>query len=54
MRELVKAIDAHVDLEATSNLNTVEDAQVQQPPIEDVPIQQANKMAHRLHNDPSV
>ena len=54
MRELVRAIDAHVDLEATSNLNTVEDAQVQQPPIEDVPIQQANKMAHRLHNDPSV
>ena len=54
MRELVKAIDAHVDLEATSNLNTIEDAQVQQPPIEDVPIQQANEMAHRLHNDPSV
>ena len=28
MRELVRAIDTHVDLEATSNLNTVEDVQV--------------------------
>ena len=54
MRDLVRAIDAHVDLEATSNLNTIEDAQVQQPPIEDVPSQQANEAAHRLHNDPSV
>ena len=25
MRELVREIDAHVDLEATSNLNTIED-----------------------------
>ena len=28
MRELVRAIDAHVDLEATSNFNTIEDVQV--------------------------
>ena len=54
MRDLVRAIDAHVDLEATNNLNTIEDAQVQQPPIEDVPSQQANEAAHHLHNDPSV
>ena len=54
IRELVRAIDAHVDLEATSNLNIIEDAQVQQPPIEDVPSQQANEATHCSHNDPSV
>ena len=44
MRELVRVIDTHmetVDLEVTSNLNTVENTQVQQPPAdsptEDVP-----------------
>jgi len=29
MRELVRAIDSHVDLEASSNLNTAEDTQIQ-------------------------
>ena len=40
MKELVREIDTHaetVDLEATSNLNAVEDAQIQKPPIEDAP-----------------
>ena len=54
MRELVRAIDAHVDLEATSNLNTTKDAQVQQPPIKDVLGQQADEAAHLPHNDPFV
>ena len=42
MRELVQAIDAHVDLEVTSNPNTTEDAQFQQLPTEDVLEQQAD------------
>ena len=45
MRELVRAIDIHVDLEATSNLNTTKDVQVQQPPPENVLGQQANEVA---------
>ena len=43
IRELVRAIDTHVNLKATSNLNTIEDAQVPQPPTEDVPSQQADE-----------
>ena len=54
MRELVRAIDSHVDLEATSNLNIAEDAQVQQPPTKDVPGQQANEATHLSFIDPSV
>ena len=41
----MKVINTHVDLKATSNLNTTNDAQVQQPPTEDVPSQQADEAA---------
>jgi len=54
MRELVRAIDTHVDLEATSNLNTAEDTQVQQPPTEDVPGQQADEAAQLPPTDPTI
>ena len=42
MRELVKAINAHIDPEVTSHPNIAEDIHSQQPPIEDVLEQQAD------------
>ena len=53
MRELVQAIDTHVEivsLEVTSNLNE----EVQQPPAVDVPDRQANDVVHLPPTDPSV
>ena len=54
MREPVRVINTHVDLEATSNLNTTNDAQVQQPPTKDVLGQQANEAIHLPLTDPPV
>ena len=54
MRELVRAIDTHVDLEATSNLDIAEDVWVEQPPTKDVPNQQADEATHLPFTDPSV
>ena len=57
MRELVQAIDTHVEivsLEVTSNLNAVENEEVQQPPAEDVPDRQADDAVHLPPIDPSV
>ena len=56
MRELVQAIDTHVDtvdLEITSNLNVADYAQGQQPPTEGVPSQQADD-AQLPPTDPAV
>ena len=57
MRELVRAIYTHVDtvdLEVTSNLNVADDTQSQQPPIKDIPSQQANKATELPSTDPVV
>lgn len=57
MQELVQAIDTHMetdDLEVTSNPNTIEDVQMQQPPTKDVPDQQAGDAVHAPPTNPSI
>ena len=61
MRELVRAIDSHVetvDLEITSNLNAAKDAQAQHPPAdqptEDASEQQVEDVDQLSPTDPSV
>ena len=57
MRQLVRAIDDHakdVDLEVTNNLNTVDDAQGQQPPTADMPGQQAIDATQLPPTKPSI
>ena len=61
MRELVCAIDSHmemVDLEITSNLNSTEDVQAQQPPADqptkDAPERQAEDIVQLPLTDPSI
>ena len=57
MRELVRVIDDHaenVDLEVTSNLKAVDDAQGQLPPIGDAPGQQAGDTTQLPPTEPLV
>ena len=57
MRELVRAIDTHmdtVDLKATNNLNVAENEKVQQSLAEDVLDWQADDAIHVSPIDPSV
>ena len=54
MRELVKAIDAHVDLEVTSHPNITINVHSQQPLAEDVLEQQTDDATQLLPIDPIV
>ena len=57
MQELVQAIDTHMetdDLEVTSNPNTTEDVQMQQPPTKDVPDQPVGDAVHAPPTNPSI
>ena len=53
----MQAIDTHMetdDLEVTSNPNTTEDVQMQQPPTKDVPDQPAGDAVHTPPTNPSI
>ena len=53
----MQAIDTHMetdDLEVTSNRNTTEDVQMQQPPTKDVPDQPAGDAVHAPPTNPSI